>query len=150
MRNSLRLALAAATVLIVSSAHAENASTSSTSSSDRRSPHLSPMDARVDFRALQQIHKGRQIFRYETFADEAFWGGILGLHEAIAGAAKEAQRRSDEIELFQQFGTGCRYPTRGQSHFAGTDPSWRGQPLADSPTRDRPFVDYDAARATGR
>jgi hypothetical protein len=27
------------------------------------------------------------VFRYETFGDEAFWGGRLGLHRAIAGAA---------------------------------------------------------------
>src|SRR5688572_10139710 len=29
----------------------------------------------------------RDIFRYETFGDEAFCGGRLGLHRAIAGAA---------------------------------------------------------------
>lgn len=31
--------------------------------------------------------EGRDVFRYETFGDEAFWGGRLGLHRAIAGAA---------------------------------------------------------------
>ena len=31
--------------------------------------------------------EGRETFRYETFGDEAFWGGRLGLHRAIAGAA---------------------------------------------------------------
>ena len=30
--------------------------------------------------------KGRQIFRFDTFGDEAFWGGKLKLHLAIAGA----------------------------------------------------------------
>ena len=30
---------------------------------------------------------GRRTFRYDTFGDEAFWGGTLALHEAIAGAA---------------------------------------------------------------
>ena len=29
--------------------------------------------------------QGRQIFRYDTFGDEAFWGGALELHRAIAG-----------------------------------------------------------------
>jgi hypothetical protein len=29
---------------------------------------------------------GRQIFRYDTFGDQAFWGGALQLHRAIAGA----------------------------------------------------------------
>jgi len=33
------------------------------------------------------ISQGRQIFRYETFGDEAFWGDTLHLHQAIAGAA---------------------------------------------------------------
>jgi hypothetical protein len=30
--------------------------------------------------------QGQQIFRYDTFGDEAFWGGQLRLHEPIAGA----------------------------------------------------------------
>jgi len=29
--------------------------------------------------------RGRQIFRYDTFGDEEFWGGALKLHQAIAG-----------------------------------------------------------------
>ena len=29
---------------------------------------------------------GRNIFRYDTFGDEAFWGDTLQLHQAIAGA----------------------------------------------------------------
>ncbi len=31
------------------------------------------------------IEKGRQIFRYDTFGSEAFWGEALQLHKAIAG-----------------------------------------------------------------
>jgi len=33
------------------------------------------------------INDGRQIFRFDTFGDEAFWGDTLKLHQAIAGAA---------------------------------------------------------------
>jgi hypothetical protein len=33
------------------------------------------------------INQGRQIFRYDTFGDEAFWGDTLKLHQAIEGAA---------------------------------------------------------------
>ena len=29
--------------------------------------------------------KGREIFRHDTFGSEAFWGGALRLHQAIAG-----------------------------------------------------------------
>ena len=44
-------------------------------------------DLRTDLHALKEVRKGREIFRYATFGDEDFWGGTLGLHEAIAGAA---------------------------------------------------------------
>jgi cytochrome c peroxidase len=35
--------------------------------------------------AFNLMSQGRQIFRYDTFGDEDFWGGALKLHEAIAG-----------------------------------------------------------------
>src|SRR5215217_667517 len=31
------------------------------------------------------IAEGRQIFRFDTFGDEDFWGGQLRLHQAIEG-----------------------------------------------------------------
>ena len=37
--------------------------------------------------AVREIVKGRKIFRFDTFGDEAFWGAELRLHEAIAGEA---------------------------------------------------------------
>lgn len=37
--------------------------------------------------AVAVLRQGKQTFRYETFGDEAFWGGQLHLHQAIAGAA---------------------------------------------------------------
>jgi mono/diheme cytochrome c family protein/cytochrome c553 len=41
----------------------------------------------VNRNAAQQLfEKGREIFRFDTFGDEAFWGGTLQLHEAIKGA----------------------------------------------------------------
>ena len=36
--------------------------------------------------ALATLERGRRIFRFDTFGDEAFWGGTLRLHEAIEGA----------------------------------------------------------------
>jgi cytochrome c5 len=33
--------------------------------------------------ATQMINQGRQTFRFDTFGDEAFWGGLLKLHETI-------------------------------------------------------------------
>jgi hypothetical protein len=35
--------------------------------------------------AGEMIKEGRQTFRFDTFGDEAYWGGELRLHEAIAG-----------------------------------------------------------------
>jgi hypothetical protein len=36
--------------------------------------------------ATDRIKRGRRTFRFDTFGDEAFWGGTLQLHKAIAGA----------------------------------------------------------------
>lgn len=35
--------------------------------------------------ALRMLEDGKQIFRFDTFGSEAFWGGQLKLHQAIAG-----------------------------------------------------------------
>jgi hypothetical protein len=40
--------------------------------------------------ALKMIKEGRQIFRFDTFGDEAFWGDALRLHEAIKGLSPTA------------------------------------------------------------
>jgi len=37
--------------------------------------------------AIQLTNQGRQIFRFDTFGDQAFWGSMLGLHRAIEGSA---------------------------------------------------------------
>jgi len=37
--------------------------------------------------AQRMLEEGRRIFRFDTFGDEAFWGGTIKLHQAIAGAA---------------------------------------------------------------
>ncbi|HEV7732869.1 MAG TPA: hypothetical protein VGR62_11930 [Candidatus Binatia bacterium] len=39
----------------------------------------------IEATARRLVDEGRQIFRHDTFGDEAFWGGQLRLHEAIAG-----------------------------------------------------------------
>jgi len=41
---------------------------------------------RVDDLTQATIDQGRQIFRFDTFGDEAYWGDTLRLHQAIAGA----------------------------------------------------------------
>jgi hypothetical protein len=44
-----------------------------------------PFDQASQDHARNLFEEGRQIFRYDTFGDEAFWGGQLQLHEAIQG-----------------------------------------------------------------
>ena len=34
----------------------------------------------------KSVREGREIFRHDTFGSEAFWGGALRLHQAIAGS----------------------------------------------------------------
>lgn len=44
-------------------------------------PHF---DAAIEGNAHAMLREGQRVFRFETFGDEAFWGGVLGLHHAIA------------------------------------------------------------------
>jgi len=50
-------------------------------------PELSKEDKKVDHKAQATIDLGRQIFRFDTFGDEAWWGDTLKLHQAIAGVS---------------------------------------------------------------
>src|SRR4051794_12094655 len=45
------------------------------------------VDHSISDNAQRMITEGRHTFRFDTFGDEAFWGGTLGLHKAIEGAA---------------------------------------------------------------
>jgi hypothetical protein len=47
---------------------------------------LNGFDRRIDANAKEMVAQGREIFRFDTFGDEDFWGGALGLHKAIEGA----------------------------------------------------------------
>jgi hypothetical protein len=44
-----------------------------------------PYDQAAAELAKTYLEEGKQIFRFDTFGDEAFWGGRLKLHQAIAG-----------------------------------------------------------------
>ncbi|WP_437682527.1 hypothetical protein [Sorangium sp. So ce131] len=45
---------------------------------------FSGFDALTDRATRRMLERGRDIFRFDTFGDEQFWGGELRLHEAIA------------------------------------------------------------------
>jgi len=48
---------------------------------------LPPAEQRNLANGFVEILRGRRIFRFDTFGDQAFWGDTLGLHRAIAGQA---------------------------------------------------------------
>jgi len=54
---------------------------------NRGASQTTGFDRLITANNTQLIAQGRQIFRYDTFGDEAFWGDTLKLHQAIAGAA---------------------------------------------------------------
>jgi cytochrome c peroxidase len=54
--------------------------------SEERQKPPAPADRVTNQNAEKDVRQGRQIFRFDTFGDEDFWGGTLGLHKAIEGA----------------------------------------------------------------
>src|ERR1044072_3159819 len=55
--------------------------------SHARSEKLRNFDAQIAANANEFMEEGRNTFRFDTFGDEAFWGGALQLQEAIKGAS---------------------------------------------------------------
>lgn len=56
-------------------------------SSSAQTQHQNPGSvASVDSQAAKLVRDGRQVFRFDTFGDQAFWGDTLQLHKAIEGA----------------------------------------------------------------
>lgn len=54
-------------------------------SASAAAPATSANDQQISDNMQAMFNQGRKIFRYDTFGDEAFWGGALHLHQAIAG-----------------------------------------------------------------
>jgi hypothetical protein len=54
-------------------------------SSKAAAPAASTNDELISKNMQVMLDQGRQTFRYDTFGDEAFWGGALHLQQAIAG-----------------------------------------------------------------
>jgi hypothetical protein len=57
------------------------------SSADQRAASAMDRDRNDDRPRRFRQAEGRHIFRFDTFGDEDFWGGTLGLHKAIEGSA---------------------------------------------------------------
>ncbi len=47
---------------------------------------VTQIDAQIDQNAQRAVANGRQIFRFDTFGDEAFWGDTIKLHQSIQGS----------------------------------------------------------------
>ena len=63
--------------------HAQGPPAQSNSSREKRRN----FDAQIVGNANKLLIEGRKTFRFDTFGDEAFWGGQLQLHQAIKGSA---------------------------------------------------------------
>jgi hypothetical protein len=50
---------------------------------EKKDEPMRSFDSAIDDNAQQMVTEGRQTFRYDTFGDEAYWGGQLQLHRAI-------------------------------------------------------------------
>ena len=48
-------------------------------------PAPSANDQMINNYAQEMLKQGREIFRFDTFGNEAYWGDTLRLHQAIAG-----------------------------------------------------------------
>ncbi len=53
----------------------------------RGAEETASFDDQIRTNAQQMMKQGQEIFRFDTFGDEAFWGDKLKLHQAIAGEA---------------------------------------------------------------
>jgi len=56
------------------------------SAAPKKAPPSEGFDRSIAAHSRDLLARGREIFRYDTFGDEAFWGDTLKLHQAIAGA----------------------------------------------------------------
>ena len=83
------LATAVVVLVVVNRGHAEAPSTlrqGPPAQSNASREKLRNFDAQIVANANELLEEGRTTFRFDTFGDEAFWGGQLQLHQAIKGA----------------------------------------------------------------
>ena len=86
----LILATAATVLVVVNRGRAEAPATlkqGPPAQSHAKREKLRNFDAEIVANANRFLEEGRNTFRFDTFGDEAFWGGSLQLHQAIKGAS---------------------------------------------------------------
>jgi cytochrome c553 len=57
-----------------------------TETMDKDTTPTTDIDKQINQHAQRAIANGRQIFRFDTFGDEAFWGDTIKLHQSIQGS----------------------------------------------------------------
>lgn len=75
---------------VVAAAFVAVATSPTTSADPKPHPKSKTFDAEITRNAASLLDEGRRTFRFETFGDEAFWGGQLRLHESVAQASPRA------------------------------------------------------------
>src|SRR4029079_6122550 len=55
-------------------------------SQEGRDRQLNTIDRQISQNADNMVEQGRQIFRFDTFGDEAFWTDVLKINQAISGS----------------------------------------------------------------
>jgi len=55
-------------------------------SGNQTSTPVTEIDRQINQNAQRAVNNGRQIFRFDTFGDEAFWGDTIKLHQSIQGS----------------------------------------------------------------
>jgi hypothetical protein len=74
-----------AAVLLLLVAASSNADDRGSRTGQAERARLGGFDRLIFDHALRSLEEGRRTFRFDTFGSEAFWGGQLRLHQAIAG-----------------------------------------------------------------
>ena len=77
--------LVLAASLTIAVGYLSNRSRAQQSDDRSRGQNEKGYDQQISDNAQRMMEQGKQIFRYDTFGSEDFWGGKLRLHEAIAG-----------------------------------------------------------------
>jgi len=81
----MRFAAVTAAIGVSAIALAMLAGAGESTDADDGERRLSKNDRHINASARRLIEEGRQVFRFDTFGSEAFFGDALGLHKAIAG-----------------------------------------------------------------
>src|SRR3954469_22721026 len=84
--NGARRVLACTGVLLVGAALLDLNGLASALTPAAKTPPRTSQNAGAVQNSQRLYAEGQHTFRFDTFGDQAFWGGALQLHKAIAGA----------------------------------------------------------------